>query len=242
MRIAICEDGAEDRAQICDHIQAFCDRNAYTCAMEVFSCGEELLEAAADRPFDIAFIDIYMPGINGIEAARALREHCPACLVILVTVSTQHALEGYGVAAISYVVKPLSAEKMEQALAMVRREFEENSRVLEVMAPGGQRLALPLPAIRSVEVYDKTTLFHMQQDSVEARISLDEVERRLGGLPFLRCHRSFLVNLNHVAGVEEQDFLLRDGVRVPIRKKDRRELKLTAARFWAARPGRGGRP
>ena len=230
MRIAVCEDNKEDREAICGYIETFCQKGVYACELRTFDRGEDLLDAL-DEGFDLVFMDIYLPGMSGIDAARALRARLPRSVLVLVTVSTQHALEGYEVEAVTYVVKPLSAEKMDQALSRVRRVFHEYSRVIQVPAQGGLVEELALPEIRFVEVYDKAALFHLSGRTVTARISLDEVERRLGGSPFLRCHRSYIVNLSHVSGIGGESFLLREGDTVPIRRRERRELKLEAARF-----------
>lgn len=232
MLVAVCEDDKEERQEICGYIEAFCQKNGYACDLRSFDRGEALL-GGTEEGFDLVFLDIYLPGMSGIDTARALRARMPGCVLVLVTVSTQHALEGYEVEAVTYVVKPLSAEKMDKALALVRRVFDEHSRIIRVPAQGGP-LELPLLEIRYVEVYDKAALFHLPGGTVTARIPLDEVERELGGAPFLRCHRSYIVNLTYVTGIEEERFLLREGDAVPIRRRARRNLKLEAARFLSA--------
>lgn len=232
MRIAVCEDNAVDRAFLCTFIQGFCERNAYVCEIETFESGEALLARFEPDRFPVVLLDIFLPGMTGMDLARRIRGQDGTCAILFVTVSTDHALEGFGVMAAGYVVKPLMEEKLEKALSACRESFERNSRVLAVPVSGGE-LALPLTKIRFVEVFDKRTIFHMGDGAVEAHITLDKVEKALGGLPFLRCHRSYIVNLNHVEAAGERDLRLRGGGTVPIRKHGAREIRLAYARFLA---------
>lgn len=232
MRIAVCEDNAGDRAFLCTYIRGFCERGAYSCDIEEFGSGEALLERFEPGLFPVVLLDIYLPGMSGMDLARRIREVDNACAILFLTVSTDHALEGFGVMAAGYVVKPLMEEKLERALLICRESFERSSRLLRVPVNGGE-LELPVAGVRFVEVYNKSTLFHMESGVVEARISLDKVERALGGMPFLRCHRSYLVNLNHVEAADERELRLRGGDAVPIRKHGAREIRLAYARFLA---------
>lgn len=232
MRIAICEDSAADQAFLCTYIREYCARNSYRCDIETFDSGEALLAALEEDGFHALLLDIYLPGISGMELARKVRADHNSCAIVFLTVSLDHALEGFGVAAASYVVKPLEPEKLDRALDTCRALFEAHSRVLEVPVAGGV-LSLPLSRIRYAEVFGKYTLFHMAGDTVEARISLDRVEEALGGPPFLRCHRSYLVNMNYVDGIGEREFGLRGAGTVPIRKHGGREVRLALARFRA---------
>jgi DNA-binding LytR/AlgR family response regulator len=175
-------------------------------------------------------MDIYLGGISGMDTARKIRETDPNCLLIFITVSSDHALDAFSVRANSYLVKPLNAEKMETALTACIQTFVKNSRMIELCADH-QKFQLPLANVQYVEVYGKTTLFHSGTGVFKAYISLDEIEKILCGEPFLRCHRCYIVNMNYVEDVREQDFLMRNGDSVPMRKNGRRDVKLAMARF-----------
>ena len=82
-----------------------------------------------------------------------------------------HALGGYGVRAASYVVKPLTRDKLDHALYACRRELDRASRTLQIPAAGGE-VAVPLAGLRYIEVRDKTTLFHLVESTVQSRIPL----------------------------------------------------------------------
>ena len=232
MNIAICEDRAADRAAITGYIRDYCARNAYACGVDAFDSGEALLSAWELGDYCAAFLDIYLPGLSGLEVARKIRENDPECPIVFITVSEEYALECYGLSAQGYVLKPIQAEAVEKALAACRQAFEKNSRGILVTV-AGEPVNIALPKVRFIEVYHNETLFHMENGVVSARIPLDEVERRLRGAPFLRCHKSFIINMNHVGEIGRDALTMKDGRRVPIRKNGSREVRVMLARYMS---------
>jgi DNA-binding LytR/AlgR family response regulator len=183
------------------------------------------------------FLDIYLPGISGVDAAKKIRETDMDCMFVFVTDSPDFALDGYMVQAAGYVVKPVSAQKMADAMHACRFIFERNSRVIELRIGGGT-LNVSVADLFYAEVFGKDVVFHMKRGTLRARVPLDSVEKRLGGSPFLRCNRSFIVNMNYVDDMREDDFLMRNGDLVPIRKNNRREIRIAMAGFTANTPFR----
>ncbi|MDL2293960.1 LytTR family DNA-binding domain-containing protein [Ruminococcaceae bacterium OttesenSCG-928-D13] len=230
MNIAICEDNCQDRELLLRGVERYCRERCYHAEIGVYQSGEALLDAFSPGAYQVVLLDIYLPGLDGIATARRLREIDPDCILIMVTVSTDHALDSYGVHAISYLVKPVDETRLFRALNLCRHLFERSSRAIEVPVTGNSVL-LPMAGIRYAEVYGKNTRFHLENGTVETRLPLDEAERRLGGEPFLRCHRCYIVNLNHVVDVGEQALLLKDGGVVPMRKRGHKEVRLALARF-----------
>lgn len=231
MNIAVCEDNIVDQDALCGCIRSYCENNCYEHHISTFESAEDLLLAFVPGKFNIVFLDIYLHELTGIEAARRIRRLDPDCLLVMVTVSRDFALESYAVQAVSYVEKPVNQRKIDNALFMCRHEFEKSSRLIKVPAERGGIIDIPVSHIQYVEVYDKESVFHMGGNIIKTRMPLDEVELRLGGEPFLRCHRCYIVNMHYVEDVLQQDFLLKNGERVPIRKKGRMELKLIFTRF-----------
>ncbi|MDL2238511.1 LytTR family DNA-binding domain-containing protein [Christensenellaceae bacterium OttesenSCG-928-K19] len=233
MNIAVCEDYAPDRILLCGTIENYFSRMGYAGELCCFETGEELLAAFSSGSFDIVFLDIFLPGISGVDVARKIREADPDCILLFTTVSLDHALDGFEVQASGYVVKPIDQEKMDKALYMCREVLSKNGRTIEIPSGRDGSLSLPLGNILYIEVYGKFSLFHMQGGVFEARQPLDEIEQRLGGIPFLRCHRSYIVNMNYVDEIDAESFVMKNGDLVPMRKNGRREVKITFSRFLA---------
>ena len=106
MRIAIVDDIKEERAVLYGWLSNQLSKRNIPGDFVEFESGEEFLAAAKERPFTVVFLDIYMNGANGIEIARELRMSDSDCFLIFTTTSTDHALEGFRVRALHYLVKP----------------------------------------------------------------------------------------------------------------------------------------
>ncbi|MDL2238419.1 LytTR family DNA-binding domain-containing protein, partial [Christensenellaceae bacterium OttesenSCG-928-K19] len=193
MNIAICEDNAKDSRTLAGGVERFCREHGYAAEIHTYKSGEKLLKGFAPGAFQVLLLDIYLPGMDGIQLARQIREADPDCMLIMVTVSEEHALDSYGVQAISYLVKPVDDAKLSRALALCGHRFAGSARAIEVPV-ARETVLLPLRGIRYAEVYGKNTHIHLPNGKLEVRLPLDEVEQRLGGGPFLRCHRCYIVN------------------------------------------------
>ena len=108
MRIAIVDDLAAERALLKDRLEQQLHRRNVQADILEYESGETFLEAARKAPFTAAFLDIYMDGMAGMEAAKKLRKTNTDCLLFFTTTSTDHALEGFQVRALHYLVKPFT--------------------------------------------------------------------------------------------------------------------------------------
>jgi DNA-binding LytR/AlgR family response regulator len=232
LKIAICEDNVADCATLSGYIQSYLSKLGCKGEIIHFSSSEKLLSVFVPGEYQIIFLDIYLPGISGMDAARKIRQSDPDCALIFITVSPDFALQGFNVQATGYVMKPIQQNKMDKAMYMCREMLKRASRTIEVPA-GREYVSIPAINIRYVEVYQKTTHFYTCGGEITSSLTLDEAEAMLGGEPFLRCHRSYLVNMNHVESIGEQDFCMTCGAMVPIRKNGKKDMRLALTRFKA---------
>jgi DNA-binding LytR/AlgR family response regulator len=178
-----------------------------------------------------------MDGMNGIEAARRIREADPVCILIFMTISDEYALDAYSVDGIAYLRKPVIEGDVIRVLGRCVGVFLKNSRYITVPRGRSDEVRLPLAGIRFVEVFDKEVVFHADAEKISTlRMSLDEAERALGGSPFLRCHRSYIVNMNYVEAIRNGAFLMKNGFKVPI-GKNRHTGSLSAFSDFIAQMG-----
>ena len=108
MRIAIVDDLADERALLREQLAQQLARRGAEAELLEFDSGEAFLAAEKERRFTAAFLDIYMEGMTGMEAARTLRKTDTDCLLVFTTTSTDHALDGFQVRALHYLVKPFA--------------------------------------------------------------------------------------------------------------------------------------
>lgn len=235
MNVAICDDNAKDAKLICDLLREHFDKNGFAGECHTFESGEALADAFAANPFDVVFLDIYMDGMNGLKTAEKLRKIDPGFSLVFITTSTDHALDSFSLRTIDYVVKPIKREDIERAFSGCRDVFLKNGRFIKVMSDR-MNLSVPLIKIQYIETYGRETLFHTTDREIRstAPILLDDLEQTLGSA-FLRCHRSYIVNLNYVAAIGPDDFQMLDGSLVPLRQRGRAELRDAYADFVSDR-------
>ncbi len=224
LKIAICDDLEADRASLrrflaarlacCDH-----EITEYACAQPLLADYEE---ESAD--FDLLFLDIFMEGMDGMAAARAIRRHDANVPVVFLTTTPDYALAGYDVRALGYLVKPLDAKKAAAMLDwFLRTVFLGGGSILLREGVRGRRLSCR--EILYIESRNTLALVHTNEQIHRLYRKLDELETELQGRGFLRCHKSYLVNLARVRAVEKTSFLMEGGDCVPLRQRDARALR-----------------
>lgn len=213
-RMAVCEDDETVREGIC----GFCDRilteeqiphqiAAFFSAEELEACLAE--NRGSDEPaFHLLILDILMGEKTGMELAMELREEDDATGIIFITGCEEYMGMGYDVQAIQFLVKPLNWEKLKKALLNDWRK------------KGRQSLQLPLSEILYAEADGNHGIRIILKEGEEGfPVSLSELEEMASGGPLIRCHNSYLVNMNQVRRLDRQNFILQNGKKIPISRK-----------------------
>lgn len=240
IHIAICDDIQQEREQISAMLMALQDieRN-WVFEITQYDRGELLLLDLEERRngFHLIFLDIYMEGINGMETARKIRGLGLKTPLVFLTGSPDFALESYDVNAAGYLLKPVQKEKM---AALLERLLGQEDRTRICIQSERRRRYLFLDEIVFVESDNHSILLHLANgETLTSGEKLGTLEGQLDER-FLRCHQSFLVNMCFVADVAE-DFILKDGRRVPIRIRQRKAIADAYYRFFVKRAlGRQG--
>ncbi len=223
LRIAVCDDLSVEREKI-RHIleEEFASGNMAAEFLE-FDSGSALVSAwERDKlAAQIIFLDIYMDGIDGVETARRLRDMGCKSAIIFLTSTPDFAMEGYEVDAAGYLLKPLEEENLRQLL---KRLFKRNNPALLALRQGNQVFTLAPSEIIYVESNRNRLLIHTLEDTITYYGRLDELAERLSGKQFLRCHQSYLVNMDRVFAAGD-DFHMETGDVVPIRVRERRAIR-----------------
>lgn len=200
-----------------------------------FSGGRALLEAG--ERFDLVFLDVQMDPPDGLETAKALRRRGDGCLVVFLTVLRERVFDAFEVRAFDYLVKPASPERLRRTLERALEDLDRRRARTLLVQRGNAREVVPLDEIVYCEVMGRKVYLHREDGGVlDYYDKLADLERRLGS-GFFRCHRSYLVNLDHVRGCGGGQVRLSGGEAVPVSRL--REGDLTQALLRRMRE-RGG--
>ncbi len=212
MRIAIVDDMAQERQLLRQRLEHSLEARGIPGELTEFESGEAFLEAARQQRFTAAFLDIYMDGISGMEAATQLRQFDPECLLIFSTTSTDHALEGFRVRAMHYLVKPYAQKDVSQLMEEILARIPQPDRYIPVKANGSE-VQLQLRDIVYAEHFSHMIHIHTTFGKVLiTRQSFGEFIAPLKQEPrFFQCSRGVVVNLEHAQDFDGTCFALDDG-------------------------------
>lgn len=233
MNIAICEDNSADAALVYGFIREHFDKNGFIGDIHTFESGEALLAAFKPGAFDAVFLDVYLSGITGMETAKKMREADPYFALVFITVSEAHAMEAFAQRACGYVTKPIKEDAIAVAFEQCQTVFLKNARFIQVKSDR-RNIRIPLMKIFYIEVYGRDVIFHTQEGIIKTNMPLEEIEKNTGK-PFLRCHRAYLVNMNQIDKVMEQDIRMKNGDAIPMRQRGRQEIRDAYAGFLTDR-------
>lgn len=213
-RIAVCDDNSADVGYLSSLVSEWEGEPEDTVVLSDFPSAEAFLFQYAENPnYDILLLDIEMPGMDGVQLARQIRRENEAVQIVFITGYSDYIAEGYDVAALHYLMKPVHREKLFEVLDRAAEKLKKNERVL-LLDLSGELVRVPLYEIRYLEVRQNYVTVHAKQDYT-VRKTLGEFEKELDDL-FFRAGRSFLVNLTAVSRVTKQEVYLSDGSVIPL--------------------------
>ena len=212
----------DDEKAIREHICGLVEERQPESRIEAYATGEELL--ASGKRFDIVFLDIQMEGMNGIEAARGLREKnanlgVGDTVLVFITGIKDYVFDALDLYAFQYLLKPIDERKFAEVLERAVREAakKKERRVLFIKS---RNLTLDQSEILYIESRAKKVEIHTAgaAQAIEIYAALDELEGQLGE-NFYRCHRAYIVNMDCITEYDGESITLTGGDRVYLTKK-----------------------
>lgn len=220
MKIAVIEDEKSHRDLLIHYLEEWCRGQERSVTLETFGSGESFwFRYEEEQDFDVLFLDIKMPGMNGMELARRVRERDGDIVIVFATGVSGYLQEGYEVEALYYLLKPLSEEKVARCMekALVRRRQEH----FVTLHGEEEILKVSQECINYVEARGRGCCVGRVkvQEELEVRESLSELESLLEPGEFMKCHRSYLCRIGNICHVDREKVEFDDGSSIPVSRR-----------------------
>lgn len=204
VNVVIVEDSDYSAAELTEMLLKFGRENLISFDISRVRSAEELLEHYSPK-YDICFMDIELPGRDGMSAARRLRLFDPNIVLIFVTNIRQYAIAGYEVGALNYILKPVNYNSFVVTMKRaIKCTAKSKSVYINVKVEGGVRL-IDSNDVVYIDIMNHDLIIHMREEEVGTYGTLSAMEKQLSSAGFVRCSACALVNLKYVKSVRKDD-------------------------------------
>lgn len=222
LKVALCDDVIEYNKKMETYIKRYSDENHIDVKITSYSSGPQLLLHYQKRKFDIIFLDIAIPEMDGFEIAKKIREKDQEIIIIFCTsyYTISNASRGFEVEAEDFLAKPMLYKKIEKILNKAYgKKLVKAEEKLIVKCQNGI-YTLQLSDIIYLETSNKTVLLHTVKGDFICYQKIRDLEERLSDKLFYRCHNCYLVNMDYIESVRGDTVVLTRGTRntIPISK------------------------
>ena len=213
-KIAICDDSDADRQYISDLVNSWGVNTSHRVQISAFTSAENFLFHYAEKnDYDILLLDIEMGAMDGVTMAKKLRCDNETVQIVFITGYSDYILEGYEVAALHYLMKPVREDKLFSVLDRAAEKLSKNEKIL-TFEVGGEMVRIPIYQIKYANVFGNYVTIHALDD-LTVKMTLVDLEKDLDDR-FLRVSRSAVVNLTQIGRVTKTEIKLNDGAAIPL--------------------------
>ncbi|MGI6238486.1 MAG: LytR/AlgR family response regulator transcription factor [Christensenellales bacterium] len=220
--IAIVDDSPQDADLLQKQVERFFAEAKQAFVLHIYHDSVDFIRSQVE--YNIAFLDIHMDKIDGLEAAHFVRKINKDTVLIFVTQMAQMAIRGYEVDALDFIIKPSDQHSINRVLRKGLARIKSQTGVSVMLKTSRGVVSISSNKIYYVEVYDHYLIYHTDQGDFRVRGQLRELHNKLSDKQFIMCSRSHLVNLRHIASVHD-DYLVINGENVPISKARRKDIE-----------------
>lgn len=219
MKISIVDDEAKWIERIKNEIIRYDEEN--DMEIDVFLSGEAYLKS--EKQYDISFIDIEMPGIDGFETISKARKYNPEGIYIILTTHAEMSRKGYVVSAFRFLDK-MELGELEEAIEAAKVVLERNRKIeINVIGEGVRKLTLK--NIIYIETEKHYVLIHTKRETVRCSNTMQELEMVLPDNWFSRCHHAYIVNLDEIDSIDKRIVYLNNGKDIDVSDRKMAQFK-----------------
>ncbi len=221
IKVAVCDDEETMVSDLKEKITCYLNMKSRKFKIDTFPDAKSLLRK--DAHYDIIFLDIQMEGINGMEAAKKLREAGKESFLVFVTISPEYVYDAFEVEASDYLLKPISPKRFSRTMERILHYISDQKKHCLSIQKGPYCQFVRFEDIIYFEIINRIIYVHTQHEVLDYYYKIEELEKQLDSC-FFRCHRSYLVNLRYVCSCDKGMAHLENGERIPISRLRQQEF------------------
>ena len=228
MRIAACDDDLKFLQELSGLLNQYGEEyhchieyKTYTNPLELVSQIEKGIH------YDVILLDVFMPGINGIQCAKDIRMFDNFVKIVFLTSSTEFAIESYAVRAYQYILKPVQKENLFLTLRLLEKEAETVEKNIFVLKSKTGITKISLSKLEYCEVINRKIILHLSNgEECECNLRMNELEEKLKNFEmFLKPHRSFLINMDYIQTMTTHCIIMECGMKIPVPREKYAQIK-----------------
>lgn len=227
IKIGIVEDSLMDQDILSSFVKEFFFEKDINIQLSIFNKGEDLL--LSEETFDLLFLDMYLPDMIGVDLLHRVRSKGVNAPVIFSTASKEFVEQSYEAEALHYIVKPVTAEKIEKALT----KFLHLNQSLQTISlrVGRDRENFPIQNIVFIESFSHKCILHTIKDEVEISETIGDITEKFEKYYFVKVNRTTLINMRYINAVTSTDVVLMSGEYFSISRNNKSEIKQIISDF-----------
>lgn len=202
INIAIVEDEKNISQELKNYVKEIFEKNNFDICISCFENAKSFIDLFSSN-YDLIFMDINMPIMDGMTAAREIRKTDDKVMIVFVTSLAQYAIKGYEVNAFDFILKPISYNSFSLKLRRVIDYFKKNNDSYLLVKNKITATKIKTSDIKYIEVINHSLIYHTINGNLVATGSLKKVKDELMDLPFEFCNQCYLVNLKYVEKIED---------------------------------------
>lgn len=221
VRIAICDDEEIYRVQLKTVLDRLLVNDEYN--IDTFSDGNILCGAFSECPYDLVFLDIEMPSVDGITLAKRIRSVSESVFIVFLTSHIEYALEGYEVNALRYLTKPVDINKLKDVIKHVQEKQKKARQI--IIREDGEEIVIDVGDVIYMEAMDKNVRIVTSGGEFVTRYNIGDYEEELKNDGFFRIHRGYLISLSKIKKLVKNDVVMEGDTALPVSRSNLKPLK-----------------